>query len=68
MRRMAPVNLIVYYPKTKEGRMDLATRVAQAHAAAAIAQLKRLNCPTRQKLALLDAVIDTVRKREQERT
>ena len=47
MRKMVPVNVIVYYPKTEKGREDLARRVAEVHADAVIRRLKSLNCPTR---------------------
>lgn len=66
MRKMAPVNVIVYYPKTEEGREDLARRVAEVHANAVIRRLKSLNCPTRQKLELLDAVVNTVQKNQEQ--
>ena len=62
MRKMAPVNVIVYYPKTEEGQEELRRRVALVHADAVNRRLKELTCPERQKLELLDAVIDTVRK------
>lgn len=66
---MAPINLIVYYPKTEEGQEELARRVADVHANAVNQRLKALNCPTQQKQELLDAVIQTAKKnsREQER-
>ncbi len=69
IRKMAPINVIVYYPKTEEGKEELARRVSDVHAAAVNQRLKSLNCPTNQKLELLDAVIETVKKnsREQER-
>lgn len=69
IRKMASINLIVYYPKTAEGHEELARRVADVHAAAVNQRLKSLNCPTSQKLELLDAVIKTAiqRSREQER-
>lgn len=66
---MAPINVIVYYPKAEEGQIELAKRVSDVHAAAVNQRLKSLNCPTSQKQELLDAVIETVKKnsREQER-
>lgn len=64
IRQMAPVHLIVHTPTTEDGKIALAKRVADVHAAAVTQYLKSLNCPTRQKLALLDAVIDTARSRE----
>ncbi len=59
IRKMAPVNVIVYYPKTEEGKDELARRVADVHASAVTQCIKSLNCPDRQKLELLDAVIET---------
>lgn len=62
MRKMAPINVIVYYPKTEEGQDELRRRVALVHADAVNRRLKELRCPEKQKLELLDAVIDTVHK------
>lgn len=69
IRKIAPINVIVYYPKTEEGKEELARRVSDVHAATVNQWLKSLNCPTQQKHELLDAVIETVKKnsREQER-
>ena len=66
IRNMAPVNLIVYYPKTEAGKEELARRVSDVHAAAVTQRIKSLNCPTTQKLELLDAVIETVKARSRE--
>ena len=66
--RMYVRNLIVYYPKTEEGQLELAKRVSDVHAAAVIQRIKSLNCPTSQKLELLDAVIETVKERSREQT
>ena len=53
--------LVVHYPKTKEGWDELGKRVATAHANYVIEKIDRLNCPTWQKLELLQAVIDTTK-------
>lgn len=66
IRKIAPIRLIVYYPKTEKGTEELARRVSDVHAASVIQQLKALNCPTHQKLDLLDAVIKTVKERSRE--
>lgn len=66
IRKMAPINLILYYPKTDAGKADLARRASDVHAAAATQRLKSLSCPTQQKLDLLDAVIRTVKERSRE--
>ena len=68
IRSMAPIKLTVYYPKTEEGQTELAKRVSDAHAAAVSQRIKSLRCPTSQKLALLDAVIKTVKERSRELT
>ena len=68
IRSMAPINLIVYYPKTEEGQMELAKRVSDVHATVVTQRIKSLNCPTSQKLELLDAVIETVKERSREQT
>lgn len=61
MRKSAPIEVVVHYPKTKEGWDELGKRVATAHANYVIAKIDRLNCPTWQKLELLQAVIDTTK-------
>lgn len=68
IRKMAPINLIVYYPKTEEGKEELARRVSDVHAAAVNQRLKSLNCPTNQKLDLLEAVIETAKQKSREQT
>ena len=68
IRKMAPINLIVYSPKTEEGKEELARRVSDVHAAAVNQQLKSMTCPTSQKLELLDAVINTAKKRGRKQT
>ncbi len=62
-RKSTPINVIVYYPKTEEGKRELANRVANAHASMVTQYLKKLKCPTEQKVQLLDAVIDSVAKK-----
>lgn len=63
IRKSAPVNVILYYPKTETGKEELARRVSDVHAAVVARQIKALHCPTAQKLQLLDAVIETARER-----
>ena len=62
IRKMASIHVIVHYPKTEAGKEELARRVSDVHATAVNQRLKSLNCPTSQKLALLDAVIETKKK------
>ena len=67
IRKMAPIHVIVYYPKTEAGKEELARRVSDVHATAVNQRLKSLNCPTSQKLELLDAVIKTKKTESRER-
>ncbi len=59
-RKSTPINTIVYYPKSIEGQRELAERVASAHASLVDQYLKKQNCPSFQKVQLLDAVIKSV--------
>ena len=61
MRKSAPIEVVVHYPKTEEGWEELGKRVATAHANYVIEKIERLNCPTWQKLELYQAVIDTTK-------
>lgn len=61
MRQKAPVQVVVHRPATEAGRQALAGRAAQVHADCVEAAVRRLDCPARQKLELLGAVMDTVR-------
>ena len=63
---MAPIILIVHPPKTEEGQAELAKQVSDVHAAAVIQWIRSLNCPVSWKLALLDAVIETVKRRREQ--
>ncbi len=56
-RKSAPINVIVNYPKAEEGKRELAKRVASVHASLVNQHIKKLNCPSDQKVQLLDAVI-----------
>ena len=56
-RKSAPINVIVHYPKTEEGKRELAERVAGVHADMVNQHIKKLNCPSEQKVQLRDAVI-----------
>ena len=66
MRTPVPISIIVHHPTTLDGKTELAKRTSEVHAQAVICRIKGLNCPTQQKLALLDAVIHTVTKNSRE--
>lgn len=60
MRQSAPIRVVVHYPGTGEGRRELARRAAEVHAEFVAETIRKLDCPARQKLDLLQAVLDTV--------
>ena len=66
MKRHGPVNVIFYFPKDEAGKEELAGRVAEVHADIVIRRINALNCSAAQKLALLDAVIETAKQRSRE--
>lgn len=63
MRKPAPINIIVHYPTTEEGWRELRRRVAEVHADAVLTYIQKLNCPTWQKIELLDAIIEDTKKK-----
>lgn len=56
-RKSASINVIVHYPKTEDGKRELSERVASVHADMVNQHIKKMNCPSDQKVQLLDAVI-----------
>ena len=67
-RTSAPINVIVHYPKTEQGKRELAKRVADVHADMVNQYIKNLNCPSDQKVELLDAVIASAKKEAGDQT
>lgn len=51
-------NIIVYLPQSDKGKQDLARRVATVHADAIDSKLRTLNCPNKQKVLLLQTLIN----------
>lgn len=68
VRKSAPIHIIVHSPTRPDDKIELSKRIAEVHAQAVIRQIKDLNCPTSQKLTLLDAVIRTAKENSRERT
>lgn len=66
IKKSAPINVIVYYPTTPEGKAELVQRVTDVHVDIVNHKIRSLNCPTKQKLELIDAIIDTTKKRVNE--
>ncbi|BFL21319.1 MULTISPECIES: hypothetical protein [Lachnospiraceae] len=61
-RKSAPIHVIVHYPKTEEGRHELAVRAAGVHADMVGQYINRLNCPSEQKIQLIDEIIHSAVK------
>ena len=64
MKKSAPIRLTVFHPDTDAAQEALAKGIAQVHADAVMREILALSCPTEQKLALLDAVMDDAKKQE----
>ena len=58
-----PINIVVHYPQTDEGKRTLAQRMAGVHADWVCDKLKKMNCPADQKVQLLNAVVDTAKRK-----
>ncbi len=61
MRKATSIKIKMYFPTTDTGKQKLARRVSEVHADFVSAQVKSLNCPAKQKLALVDSVITAKR-------
>ena len=62
MKKAAPINIIVHYPTTEEGWRELRRRMAIVQADAVLNSVQKLNCPTWQKIKLIDAIIEDAKK------
>lgn len=65
------MEVIVYYPETPEKQTLFDQRVAKFHAQYVENRIRKLQCPTWQKLKLIDAIAETimedVRREEEEK-
>lgn len=62
MKKAAPINIIVHYPTTEEGWRELRRRMAIVHADAVLNSVQKLNCPSWQKIKLVEAIIEDAKK------
>ena len=60
------IKIIVHYPETPEKQAQFDARVAKFHAEYVVQYIEKLNCPTEQKLKLLDAVAQTITEKSEE--
>ena len=65
-KKHAPFELVVYYPKTEEGKRELSERVADIHAETVLQMIHKQDCPSAQKLQLVDAVVETAKRRNRD--
>lgn len=63
MKKAAPINIIVHYPTTEEGWRELRRRMAIVHADVVLNSVQKLNCPTWQKIKLVEAIIEDAKKK-----
>jgi hypothetical protein len=59
-KQVISLNIIVYYPKTPKKQTEFDACVAKFHAEYVTQYIEKLNCPTGQKIRLLDAVAKTI--------
>lgn len=45
MRKTPPIKIIVHYPQTRQGKQELAQRLADVHADAVVSTINKLDCP-----------------------
>ena len=62
MSRKHEISVRMYFPRTDTGRKELAKRISETHANTVLARIKEISQPD-YRLALLDAVINTVKHR-----
>lgn len=60
--RRTPIKVIVHYPTTPEAKSMLANQVASVHADFILSKVKSLTCPSDQKLALIDSIIEKINR------
>lgn len=54
------MEIIVYYPETLEKMEEFNKRVAKFHAQYVAGYIEKLECPTWQKLKLIDAIAEKI--------
>ena len=57
------IELIIHYPETPEQQALFDARVARFHAEYVAQYIEKLDCPTQQKLQLIDAIAQTILER-----
>ena len=63
------MEVIVYSPHSMQGQVELSKRVAAAHAQIIYTYISRLDCPSDQKIAILNMIQSSIRddiKKEKE--
>lgn len=63
-KRPTHISISLCQPETAAGQEALAKHLAMLHAETVIQKIRALPCSPVQKLALLDAVIDTAKKQK----
>ena len=66
MKGVISLKIIVHYPETPKKQAQFDARVAKFHAEYVAQYIEKLNCPTEQKLKLLDAVAQTIMEQAEE--
>ena len=54
------MKIIVHYPETPEKQAQFDAKVAKFHAEYVVQYIEKLDCPTAQKMRLIDAIAQTI--------
>lgn len=65
MRQVQEIKVREVFPATEQDWIELHKRMAKAHLEAISSCIDKLTCPKEQKIALLDAVIETMKNKEE---
>lgn len=65
MRQVREIKVREVFPTAEQGWNELHKRMAKAHLEAISSCIEKLTCPKEQKIALLDAVIETMKNKEE---
>ena len=55
------MDMVVHYPKAADKRNELSKSVAILYAESIVRYIEKLNCPAEQRLAIMDAILETVK-------
>ena len=55
------MDMVVHYPKAADKQDELSKMVAMLYTESIVRYVEKLNCPAEQRLAIMDAILETVK-------